>query len=633
MLKKAFAVAITAILALVITACNYFAIDDNDNDRKFDVPAESISLSDTYIEMHPGETAAVKASVYPTYTEDKTTFRSDNINIVTINENGEITAKGIGEATIYAEAGFLSASCRVKVQAPPAVSISVNTNVLDLKINETFKLETEVLPQNADYTELEFFSDDERIATVDKDGLITAVGVGYTSVGIYIPESPRIRCVVEINTYADSITDMRFDKNCCAVLKDSTSALELNIKPFGMSQDMIVFESSDETIAKVDANGIVKGIEYGTAVIKATAPDGITAECSVVVTKRLAPDPAANTGSPSYIRDNGVYTQTVNSEDNTATVMLAGAVYADAQRQNDARTDAGFDFTESFVYLKRHLQSCNLAIAELESTLSYSEAYGCEGGEEYNSPSSLLGALRYAGFDALATAGIAEECSNGQIMLETAEQIEKYGFMNSGAQTFLSEQKGIIAQTGGINIGILSYDTTTSDSPYAYSEKTAENDIASLKERGAEFIIVYLESRGVKDKKLKGIFAELAYIGADISVGVDPEKLKGAEYIETNNDNRMLAAYSLGSLSADSKGKTGNDAAMIKIKLQKQNGNVVITQAGYIPIRLIGSYEGNSYVSVPTHTDDSNISLILSAERINTILGDTLPEINDQDIQ
>ena len=57
------------------------------------------------------------------------------------------------------------------------------------------------------------------------------------------------------------------------------------MKPDEATDKTVTWTSSDDTIAKVDANGLVKGIQPGNAVITAKAGD-CSATCQVTVTEK-----------------------------------------------------------------------------------------------------------------------------------------------------------------------------------------------------------------------------------------------------------------------------------------------------------------------------------------------------------
>ncbi|MDE6017813.1 MAG: Ig-like domain-containing protein [Muribaculaceae bacterium] len=81
------------------------------------VSATAISLDVKEKGIHVGEEFKLTAQLTPENTTDKITWTSDNENIATVDEAGNVTAKAIGKATITATCGSFSATCNVKCYA------------------------------------------------------------------------------------------------------------------------------------------------------------------------------------------------------------------------------------------------------------------------------------------------------------------------------------------------------------------------------------------------------------------------------------------------------------------------------------------------------------------------------------
>lgn len=68
----------------------------------------------------------------------------------------------------------------------------------------------------------------------------------------------------------------------------NTTTLEATITPSDATNKNVTWSSSNESVAKIDENGVVKGIATGTATITVTTEDGeFTASCSVTVKEFL----------------------------------------------------------------------------------------------------------------------------------------------------------------------------------------------------------------------------------------------------------------------------------------------------------------------------------------------------------
>lgn len=121
----------------------------------------------------------------PENAEDKTvTWSSSSDAVAEVDENGTVTAIETGEAVITAEAGGFKAECRITVVGIPVETITLNETVIELNKGETFKLEAEVSPENADYESLSWASSDEDVATVSQEGLVTAVASGDAVISV-----------------------------------------------------------------------------------------------------------------------------------------------------------------------------------------------------------------------------------------------------------------------------------------------------------------------------------------------------------------------------------------------------------------------------------------------------------------
>ena len=120
---------------------------------------------------------------------------------------------------------------------------------------------------------------------------------------------------------------------------------EYSIKPKGVKSGKdIVWSSSNEKVATVDANGIVHAVGIGSATITATA-DGKTASCSVTVNRLTFPN--AFDGAWMYEDDSDIYTM----ED---IVEMLAEYYMDSDTFGEYKVfsynDKSFTFTWKFSF-------------------------------------------------------------------------------------------------------------------------------------------------------------------------------------------------------------------------------------------------------------------------------------------
>ena len=251
--------------------------------------ASSISLDKTSISLKATESETLKATILPaTTTNQAVTWKSDNEAIATVDANGVVTAHEVGVATITAtttDGTNLSASCTVNVIHTQASSITHNMTEVSLKALETAELSVEILPATTTNKVVTWKSDNEAIAKVDANGIVTAIAVGETTITATTTDGSNLSAsckVTVIPTLANSIT---LDKTEVSFKANETVTLTPTILPATTTNTVVVWTTTDEKVAVVDANGVVTAIGVGEATITATTTDGsnLSASCAVTV--------------------------------------------------------------------------------------------------------------------------------------------------------------------------------------------------------------------------------------------------------------------------------------------------------------------------------------------------------------
>ena len=149
-------------------------------------PVESVTLNQTSATLRVGQTVTLTATVQPEDATDKTvTWTSSDTEVITIDENGQITAVGMKDsgATVTATAANgASASCHVTVLAPLATSIELDQTMISATVGDEVQLTATILPAEASNQTIEWRSSDETIATVSASGLVSVVAVGDVTI-------------------------------------------------------------------------------------------------------------------------------------------------------------------------------------------------------------------------------------------------------------------------------------------------------------------------------------------------------------------------------------------------------------------------------------------------------------------
>ena len=97
-------------------------------------------------------------------------------------------------------------------------------------------------------------------------------------------------CLLNANIYYGStetvsVESVSFEKEALTIHLEETAELHYIILPENSTNKKVTFETSDPDVVTVDANGRMKGVSVGTAIITITTVDGSkTAQCTVTVT-------------------------------------------------------------------------------------------------------------------------------------------------------------------------------------------------------------------------------------------------------------------------------------------------------------------------------------------------------------
>ena len=218
--------------------------------------------------------------------EQEICYVSDNTMVAVADDKGVVTAVGAGTATITAitaDGGFAK-SCEVTVTEAEAgeTVYGLDQHALSLEKGKTSQLAVKDAEGNAPADALKWVSSDETIATVDENGLVTAIAAGSVDVSVSIGENFFDSCVVEVTD--KEIQALLLDENSITLTEGETRSLQVSIVPKKtVSDKTLSFTSSDEAVATVDGNGVITAVAGGTAQITVTSVNGKEAFCQVYV--------------------------------------------------------------------------------------------------------------------------------------------------------------------------------------------------------------------------------------------------------------------------------------------------------------------------------------------------------------
>ncbi len=166
-------------------------------------------------------------------------------------------------------------------------SVTISPNVLNLKVGESSSLTYNISPSNADIKSTEWSSSNTGVVSVDKDGKVSAVGIGTANVVIKVVGQDNSEAsdsivvnVISQYTSVNSVTLVDANNNTLSNSMNLNIGEEVTIKflinPSNVTLKETNWTNSDSSkVSMKDSVGyaLIKGIEVGSSDIEITVKD------------------------------------------------------------------------------------------------------------------------------------------------------------------------------------------------------------------------------------------------------------------------------------------------------------------------------------------------------------------------
>ena len=311
-------------------------------------PVKGVTVSPSSVVIQKDNVQKLTASVVPeNATNKKLIYKSSNETVAVVSNDGIITARSEGWATITVcseENQAIYGTCTVKVGLPVYVTkITLDTTNVTMWAGATRQLGVSIEPANADIKTVTYGSSNPDVATVSSNGLITAKKKGTATITVTATDGSgkSASCAVIVK---QPVTGIQITPNGFTLVKGDVKDLKANVSPADADNPDVIWTSSNTNIAAVSSKGQVTAVNEGSCVITATCKDNasISASCTIVVgtpvaSVALAPNRASmNTGETILITASVLPTNASNkgiiwswkSEDGASIILTNGAVKA-----------------------------------------------------------------------------------------------------------------------------------------------------------------------------------------------------------------------------------------------------------------------------------------------------------------
>ena len=169
-------------------------------------------------------------------------------------------------------------------------SVSLNAKQITLAPKETRQLVATVLPENASNKSLNWVSTNERVASVNSEGLITANAEGKATIRVTTNDGGfSDECVVTVKTSIIHVTSISIEPEELELIVGESGNVVANVLPEDATDKSVSWLSSNEDIVTV-SDGEIYAVSAGEAYVAAVSNDGgLDAKCTVYVSEAYVP--------------------------------------------------------------------------------------------------------------------------------------------------------------------------------------------------------------------------------------------------------------------------------------------------------------------------------------------------------
>lgn len=280
-------------------------------------------------------------------------------------------------------------------------------------------------------------------------------------------------------------------------------------------------------------------------------------------------------------------------------------------------TTKSYDFTPAFVNVRKYTEKADIAIGNLETTLTGKEI-GYSGYPTFNSPEELGVALKDIGVDVVSTANNHCMDKGSKGIVNTLDNLDRIGINHTGTNRSKEEQDTVLVKdVNGMKIAFIAFTYGTNGinipSGKEYMVNLIDNDfileqIELAKQQNPDLIcasmhwgIEYAQKQNKEQEQLADL---LFQNGVDIIIGNHAHVIEPMEKrtitLNDGTEKDVFVVYALGNfISAQVKEHTRSTAILnMKITKKGETGKISIDSVDYVPVYCYDRGKGvqNRYV-------------------------------------
>jgi len=258
------------------------------------MPIRNITLNTDYETIDLGDTFQLTAEVTENADNKNIIWTSSNTNIATVSNEGLVRSIAGGDVIITATAADGSgtkATCDITCVVL-ITDIIFNEKTIELHVGSTYAFRRgnvseggnyQIAPTTANVTQLNWYTSNEEIASINNNGEITAHKEGKIKVYAAATDNSGIIASADVIVTVPSAQLLLSDYNLTLNI-DQSYTLIATVTPDNTSLQNVEFTSSNPDVATVDTNGNITAISSGeTSIFVKTLDTNISDKCDITV--------------------------------------------------------------------------------------------------------------------------------------------------------------------------------------------------------------------------------------------------------------------------------------------------------------------------------------------------------------
>jgi len=251
------------------------------NDKNINVNWTKVAHASSYVLSRYNKSTGIVNDIYEgtdTAFEDKDLTSGKYVYTVKA-----IVDENAADANLYSNSVSEESEAVIIPESVTGIEVANDYQHMGLFVGGSGKIRYSVIPSNATNTNVTFKSLNEKVATVDANGVVTGVSEGNADIVVTTEEGGfEAKCTVRVDGIDARGIERVGDKTVTMGL-NQTRQLQVKITPSDTTNKNVQWTSSNNSVATVDSNGVVTSKNSGSTIITATTHNGLKTEFFIEV--------------------------------------------------------------------------------------------------------------------------------------------------------------------------------------------------------------------------------------------------------------------------------------------------------------------------------------------------------------